>query len=733
MRDTFDMKKLTKLYNKCEEDVLIDAKIWIQRQGAETIITDEDIESPSLILQCYMQLNNDCWSLEHFLRAHKLETTEYVKIVAVYTKYEPNIQLLRIKINDKSNVVPKTNEEGSIYFQKEPINARPPKREKRKLTQDNQDTTEPPNKKHKINHYHHSITEKTLIIQENNSNDNKTLKPLSEQTTNNYTNTEIVLNSTSKRPPLPKLDKVIMNKNYYHDESTNNLVVREDFNSYSDSDEEDDFDLFMQKTNVQLYKIDDPIIGINASKRIFIKDLKKMVPPSEHIRNFVHSKLYMMVNLIATKNITIAGRGYCGFKLIFQGLNNELITLSRWDRSYHSVKQFRINTTYIFHSFTLKLKDTNEIKYNVDLNEFILYFNAKTRIFPVDVDPKKYNLPRHFLFEYTELGLNKQKRPIKFRNIIENIAMDTRLRDSFDGKMKTNQSDEIYPTGINVIGLISDYKWQKSKGQNKLDLVVQYKQFAIHVVAWDINETYAIKKKETIAIINGQLTARSNGVDEKLQIKIGSSSLLIFNPYHQEMSEKIEAFKKYCFKYFSLRDVTLKNKFINAEFKKTSFEKISDVASRHELLQDYYLQCNEILLIKSIDFANDRCPFSLYSTIHNVYVKPGEKNITIKTSNGINVQLENVKLSWNVFIRVGIEGKPEIRAVRGKINYNLMNYFYKETKNIKKLFIEWQENPDAFIRKLEILLMNMEITNIKCVIERKKKQPHITFIDMERI
>ena len=230
MRDAFNMENLTKLYNKCEEDMLVDATIWIQRQDTETIITDEDSESPSIILQCYMQLNDDCWSLEHFLRAHKLETTEYVKIVAIYTKYEPNIQLLRIKIRDISDVVPKTNEEGSIYFQKEPINARPPKREKRKFTQDNEDTTEPPNKKRRINHYHHSITEKTLIIQENNSNDNKTLKPLSEQTTNNYTNTEVVLNSTSKRPPLPKLNKVINNKNYYHDDSTDKVVVHEDFN-----------------------------------------------------------------------------------------------------------------------------------------------------------------------------------------------------------------------------------------------------------------------------------------------------------------------------------------------------------------------------------------------------------------------------------------------------------------------------------------------------------------------
>ena len=104
----------------------------------------------------------------------------------------------------------------------------------------------------------------------------------------------------------------------------------------------------------------------------------------------------------------------------------------------------------------------------------------------------------------------------------------------------------------------------------------------------------------------------------------------------------------------------LENKFINAQFKETSFEEISDIASRQELLQDYYLQCNEILLIKSIDFANDRCPFSLYSTIHGVYVKPAEKNITIKTLNGINVQLKDVKSSWNVFIRVGIEAKPEI-------------------------------------------------------------------------
>ena len=97
------------------------------------------------------------------------------------------------------------------------------------------------------------------------------------------------------------------------------------------------------------------------------------------------------------------------------------------------------------------------------------------------------------------------------------------------------------------------------------------------------------------------------------------------------------------------------------------------------------------------------------------------------------MQLQDVKVSWNIFIRLRIEGKPEIRAVRGKINYNLMNYFYKETKSIKKLFIEWRENPDAFIQKLETLFLNMEITNVKCIIERKKKQPHITFTDMERI
>ena len=62
-----------------------------------------------------------------------------------------------------------------------------------------------------------------------------------------------------------------------------------------------------------------------------------------------------------------------------------------------------------------------------------------------------------------------------------------------------------------------------------------------------------------------------------------------------------------------------------------------------------------------------------------------------------------------------------------------MNLFCKETKNIKKLFIEWQENPDAFIQKLEILFKNMEIINVKCAIERKKKQPHLTFIDIIRI
>ena len=68
--------------------------------------------------------------------------------------------------------------------------------------------------------------------------------------------------------------------------------------------------------------------------------------------------------------------------------------------------------------------------------------------------------------------------------------------------------------------------------------------------------------------------------------------------------------------------------------------------------------------------------------------KTSKKNLTIKTLNGINVQLQDVKISWNIFIRLRIEGKPEIRAMRGKINYNLMNYFYKETGSIKKLFIE---------------------------------------------
>ena len=71
----------------------------------------------------------------------------------------------------------------------------------------------------------------------------------------------------------------------------------------------------------------------------------------------------------------------------------------------------------------MKLKKKNEVKCNVDTNKFFLYFNANTRIFSVDVDPKEYNLHCHFLFELTKFGSDKEKKPIKFKNIIANIAI----------------------------------------------------------------------------------------------------------------------------------------------------------------------------------------------------------------------------------------------------------------------------------------------------------------------
>ena len=74
-----------------------------------------------------------------------------------------------------------------------------------------------------------------------------------------------------------------------------------------------------------------------------------------------------------------------------------------------------------------------------------------------------------------------------------------------------------------------------------------------------------------------------------------------------------------------MKELNQKNKFINAKFKEATFKKVSNMASRQELLQDYFLHCTEILLIKSVDFANERCPSSLCSTVHGVYVKPAKK------------------------------------------------------------------------------------------------------------
>ena len=94
--------------------------------------------------------------------------------------------------------------------------------------------------------------------------------------------------------------------------------------------------------------------------------------------------------------------------------------------------------------------------------------------------------------------------------------------------------------------------------------------------------------------------------------------------------------------------------------------------------------------------------------------------------------LNQVNVTWNFFCRITNEKDPEAGFVRGKISYNLINRFYKANKKIKQLFLDWRQNENHFIQKLETLFVNIEITNLMCVFERRKDNYHTIFYDAIR-
>ena len=116
MREVFNMKKLVNVYNQCQEYNFENATIWVNFEDGETVITDEDYDSPCLILKCYMSLGENCYGIRDFLHAYQIETTKYKRIVALYGKYQPKIQVLRLTIENTSDVQSKTIEEGKKYF-----------------------------------------------------------------------------------------------------------------------------------------------------------------------------------------------------------------------------------------------------------------------------------------------------------------------------------------------------------------------------------------------------------------------------------------------------------------------------------------------------------------------------------------------------------------------------------------------------------------------------------------
>ena len=731
------MKKLANVYKYSQEYDFENATIWVNFEDAETVITDEDYDSPCLILTCYMYLGTDCYGIRDFLHAHHIERTKYTRIVAIYGKYEPAIHALRLTVQHSSDVQSKSNEEGKMYFQKKSLNLESPNFGKKRIRNDNANETQPPKKKQRTID---TVRQKSLYvnsIDNDNNNDNNNnynnnnkrnnymqVNLLSRKTLNDDNN----INNTSVRPPLPSLDAPKQNINNYSSISTDKSINIMDKTTYSDSDGDDDFGAFIHAAKVKKYQINDKILAIQDKQRILMKHLSCIFSKTKPFVNHY----YIIANLIATKNICIHGR-YKGFKLIFQGVDDTVMTMVVWDGKKTGVQQYLINTIHVIVKFKLKKKNENEQKYNADTNNFIISGHINTRIFPLVGTPEDYNISAHFPFEFTTLSLNDEEKNITIKNMVTHLYQYPTIIAAYDAKMKINKDNTITPTGVNVMGVIADFKLSTTNNKNQLDLVLQYKQHAIHAVAWDINEVYALTKYQIVAIINGCLSLRSNGVHNKLQIKITDNSLLIFNPYHSILSEKIERFKRGCMKYYGLHEVAIQSRFKVAKYEKTLFEQISIVAGRTELVKDYYFYCVENLLISKIDFGDSRCPFSLYCSSHNCYVQPSEKNISLKTNDGYNVNLDEVTINWNLFFILKNETKPDVDVVRGKCHFNLISTFYKENKNIKQLFMEWRKDSKQFINKLESLFINIEITKLKCIFERRKNNYQIIFYDAIRV
>ena len=726
MQAQFDMDILTYVFDNEKECTFLNVTVWVKHDDGETIITDTNPDSPSIILKCYIDLHGNCYDLKDFLRAYRLEVTKYTRIVAFHGKYEPTVKILRLCVEDISYVVSKTNEEGNIYFLNEPLNLCPPQFGKKRKFPKNDSPAQPPNKKQKT---YNLANQKSFVVNNNgnntNNNNNMRLTPLPKKPLNNNIN----IDDKPIRPPLPSLDVSNQNTNHYSSVSTETSINVTDNTIYSDSESDDDFESFIHKAKVKKHKINDEKIGINGKQRILIKNISSIFISND--KPWVN-KYYIIANLIATKNIFIDGC-YRGFKLIFQCVDGELITLVSWNKNKTAVNQFVINTIYIVHTFMLRQKDRKQQQYNPDTNRYILMKYVKTRIFPLYGSCADFNIPSHFSFKCTKLSLDNEEKVISLKKIVTYLFNYPAIIDNLNGKMIINKSGIITPTGINVMGIISDYKYTQSNNKIQLDLVLQYKQFAIHVVVWSFNETYVIKKHQIVAIINGVLSLRTNGFTSKLQIKIGPASLLIFNPWNEQLTPKLEQFKKSCLKYYTLKETAIQSKYKIAKYKNAAFEEISSIAGRPELVNDFYFHCSDILLISSIDFGDARCPFTLYSRTRNSFVTASEKTLSLKTRGGFDVKFEELTITWNVHFRLKNEMKPEIDVVRGKCHSNLINNFYKENKNIRKLFFEWRQNANKFIKGLELLFINIEITNLLCVFERRKGGYSTIFYDAKRV
>ena len=770
MPEVFNMNNLQNIWQQRTVAEFDSAVILIQIRNGECIVTDVKDGSPSLILKCIIKINDDSFDVKHFLSRHNttypLDGTHYIHVDAIMSSYEPTTQTLMMHIDNKHCVYIQKDEK-DCKFSGEAINEKPPPRPKKRrlgaITETEQHDIQHTNKKVKLDSLHVDSTPSIANIQNNHIKYTEQITPSTKRPPlmlmNQDENVKMMIPDTpttpagssynnsvnacilhTKRPPLTPINRDENVKMMIPDTPTtpagssyNNSVNTSIL--YSD-EEDDDFDLFAAEyTATPKSKIDSRVMDIDTRSRLLIKDVANAHNPH---KEFVE-KYYCVAVLMAAKNIFIFD-AYKGFKLVWRGQDDALITMTVWDKQSNAAKQYKSNELYIFWKFIMNEKKDKDIKYMPDNSLYTLKAHSGTRIIPLEETPEKYGIHKQYQFAYQKLINDKgHGKEIKFHHIFKNIKRNPALLKYLDATMHKQKDGTIKGSGINIMGLVVDKDVKQTHNKTQLHLVVQYKSNAIHVVVWDFNEPQKIIVKQTvIAVINGVIQVHPRRSDGTLQITVGDCSLLIIDPYHPLLSGKIETFRKMVMRYFTLSDVGQISKY-NGTFEAKSLQEIGDATGRQSVQQNLYYQCIDVVKVYGIDFGVGNCPFSLYYRRKNKeyqYCHPSdvEADYALDPSNNYNkVPLTQVRINWNIHLLVKDVKLISSCIVRGKATDEIIKKFHQK-QDPKEKYRQWHADKSHFICQLESLFKEVRLCSLKVAIEKKTKGPgfFVKFINANR-